>query len=132
MTILQGYYISFIYIPTEAILHDTWAIAYLRPNLPVLCIASFLFGMGDVCLFTTGFSLLGKVFRGRTAATAVSVFNFLIMLFTGILFFVSSFISLQVQLLVITITLFCSILGIFAVDNIVNNTETVSSSAQTE
>ena len=85
-----------------------------------------------VCLFTTGFSLLGKVFRGRTAATAVSVFNFLIMLFTGILFFVSSFISLQVQLLVITITLFCSILGIFAVDNMVNNTETVSSSVQTE
>ena len=27
-----AYYISFLYIPTEAITHDTWAIAYLKPG----------------------------------------------------------------------------------------------------
>ena len=50
-----AYYISFIYIPTEAIMHDTYEYSYIRPNLALLCIAAFLLGMGDVCFFTITF-----------------------------------------------------------------------------
>ena len=50
-----AYYISFIYIPTDAIMHDTYDFSYMRPNLTLLCIAAFFLGAADVCFFTTTF-----------------------------------------------------------------------------
>ena len=125
----KAFYISLLYIPTEAILHDTWKIAYLPPNLTLLCIAAFLFGVGDVCLYTTGFALLGKVFRGRTCATAVAIFNFILLLFTGIHFTASSFISMDIQIFVIVIMLVLATLGVFKVDILIH--ETVDTTVQT-
>ena len=118
-----------LYIPTEAILHDTWKIAYLPPNLTLLCVAAFLFGVGDVCLYTTGFGLLGKVFRGRTCATAVAIFNFILLLFTGLHFTASSFLSMELQIIIIVIMLVLATLGVFRVDKLIN--ETVDTTVQT-
>ena len=83
--------------------------------------------ISDVCLYTTGFGLLGKVFRGRTCATVVAIFNFILLLFTGIHFTASSFISMDIQIFVIM--LFLATLGVFKVDNLIH--ETVDTTVQT-
>jgi len=111
-----AYYISFLYIPTEAITQDTWVQAYLPPDIVPLGVASFFFGIGDVLLFTSGFSLLGFMFRGRTFATAVSMFNFVVLSSTGFLFGISGYLAIEWQLLIAVSTLLVGIPALFQLD----------------
>jgi len=91
-------FLTFLYIPSEAITKDTWKIAYFEPSLPPLAIAAFLYGFGDVAMFTTGFTLLGLLFRGQTFASAVAIFNFITLASSGVLFALSGNLPISVIL----------------------------------
>lgn len=81
-----------------------------------LSIAAFLLGIGDVLLFTSGFSMLGFIFRGRTFATAISMFNFVVLSSSGFLFAVSGFLAIEYQLLIAITPLLIGIPFFFQLD----------------
>ena len=67
-------------------------------GLPPLAIAAFFYGFGDVAMFTTGFTLLGLLFRGQTFASAVAIFNFITLASSGVLFALSGNLPISVIL----------------------------------
>ena len=73
--------------------------------------------------FNLSFSLLGKVFRGATAATAISISNFVVTLVTGINFYIASNAPFQAQIIIIVLVMMLAVLGIFKVDNMLREKE---------
>ena len=49
-------------------------------------------------MFTTGFTLLGLLFRGQTFASAVAIFNFITLASSGVLFALSGNLPISVIL----------------------------------
>lgn len=125
-------FLTFLYIPSEAVTQDTWEIAYLAPDLTALCAAAFLYGFGDVALFTTGFTLLGLLFRGQTFASAVAIFNFITLASSGMLFAVTGILPISVLLGASTLVLLIGMPLLFRIHHQLENEEQADDHPDTE
>jgi len=67
-------------------------------------------------MFTTGFTLLGLLFRGQTFASAVAIFNFITLASSGILFAVSGNLPISVILGVCVLILLFGMPFLFRID----------------
>jgi hypothetical protein len=67
-------------------------------------------------MFTTGFTLLGLLFRGKTFASAVAIFNFITLASSGILFALSGNLPISVILGVCVLILLFGMPFLFRID----------------
>ncbi|XP_008477199.1 UNC93-like protein MFSD11 isoform X1 [Diaphorina citri] len=97
-----SYAMTYINIPDVAAFGNTWDSSLIPPNeyLAVLC--SFLMGLGDCCVHTELYSILGTIYPNESAEV-FAVFKFVRCLCTAADFYCSPFIGLHVQLFIQTL-----------------------------
>ena len=108
--------IAFLNLPANSPLADTTDTAFINPSNPYLAITgSLLFGLGDACLVTQIYSLIGSVFKADSAV-GFAILQFTKAAFSATGFFYSKELELHYQLLILVILCVLSTIAFCAVE----------------
>ena len=100
---IGAYLIAFLNLPFNSPIEDSSNTAYINPSNPYLAIlGSFLLGLGDACLVTQVYSIIGSVFKTDSAA-GFAIFQFTKSAFSATAFFYSKELELPYQLLILVV-----------------------------
>uniref|UniRef100_A0A8D8YGK7 UNC93-like protein MFSD11 n=1 Tax=Cacopsylla melanoneura TaxID=428564 RepID=A0A8D8YGK7_9HEMI len=99
---LLSYGMTYINIPDVAAFGNTWESSLIPPNECIAVLCSFLMGLGDCCVHTELYSILGTIYPNESAEV-FAVFKFVRCLCTAADFYCSPFIGLHIQLFIQTL-----------------------------
>lgn len=100
---MAAYFMTFINLPNSAPFKDTTDISYLDPpSAPMALVCAFLLGLGDACINTQVYSMLGGEYVNN-AVGAFALFKFMQSVAAAISFFYSAFLGLYVQLAILVV-----------------------------
>uniref|UniRef100_A0A8C5GHD7 Major facilitator superfamily domain containing 11 n=1 Tax=Gouania willdenowi TaxID=441366 RepID=A0A8C5GHD7_GOUWI len=106
VTHFVAFYLVFLNIASDAPLAPeagTNREAFITPSVGVALLCSFLLGFGDSCYNTQLLSIVGFLFRDKSAP-AFAVFKFIQSIMAALAFFYSNFLLLHWQLLILIIS----------------------------
>lgn len=100
---MAAYFMTFINLPNSAPFKDTTDISYLDPpSASMALVCAFLLGLGDACINTQVYSMLGGEYVNN-AVGAFALFKFMQSVAAAISFFYSAFLGLYVQLAILVV-----------------------------
>ena len=100
---IGAFLITFLNLPFNSPIEDTSIAAYINPSNPYLAVlGSFLLGLGDACLVTQVYSIIGSVFKADSAA-GFAILQFTKSAFSATAFFYSKELKLPYQLLILAV-----------------------------
>ncbi|KAH8381482.1 hypothetical protein KR093_005762 [Drosophila rubida] len=101
---MAAFFMTFLNLPNSAPFKDTTDVSYLNPpNAAVALICAFMLGLGDACINTQVYSMLGGEYVNN-AVGAFALFKFMQSVAAAISFFYSSYLGLYVQLGILVIS----------------------------
>ncbi|KAH8420785.1 hypothetical protein KR222_005117 [Zaprionus bogoriensis] len=100
---MAAYFMTYINLPNSAPFKDTTDISYLDPpSASMALVCAFLLGLGDACINTQVYSMLGGEYVNN-AVGAFALFKFMQSVAAAISFFYSAFLGLYVQLAILVV-----------------------------
>ncbi|XP_067617752.1 UNC93-like protein MFSD11 isoform X2 [Eurosta solidaginis] len=100
---MMAFFLIFLNLPDNAPFKDTEDISYLDPPRPwIALICAFMLGLGDACMNTQIYSMLGGVYV-KNSVGAFALFKFTQSIAAAISFFYSSYLGLRAQLIILVI-----------------------------
>ncbi|XP_034115639.1 UNC93-like protein MFSD11 [Drosophila albomicans] len=101
---MAAFFMTFLNLPNSAPFKDTTDISYLDPpSATMALICAFLLGLGDACINTQVYSMLGGEYVNN-AVGAFALFKFMQSVAAAISFFYSAFLGLYVQLGILVVS----------------------------
>ncbi|XP_058510054.1 UNC93-like protein MFSD11 [Solea solea] len=120
ITHFVAFYLIFLNIASDAPLAPeagTELQAYITPSVAVAMLCSFLLGFGDSCFNTQLMSIVGFMFRDRSAP-AFAAFKFIQCIAAAVAFCYSNFLLLHWQLLILVVWGFLGSMSFFVAETL--------------
>ncbi|KAM8706517.1 hypothetical protein ACLKA7_010736 [Drosophila subpalustris] len=101
---MAAFFMTYLNLPNSAPFKDTTDISYLDPpSASMALVCAFLLGLGDACINTQVYSMLGGEYVNN-AVGAFALFKFMQSVAAAISFFYSAFLGLYVQLAILVVS----------------------------